>query len=117
MLFHTVKQGVACANIEDEIQTERITVLNREDEISSLAAKIETQEWLLQSRLRQADETGDHESFGPDIRQLEGEIRNLERQLDNARNKKQEADTDLRDAIAKWQRNDCDNPVDPSQVA
>jgi len=115
MTYHTPEQALACANIEDEIDEECIKLLNRGREISSLTAKIETQEWLLRDKQRQADETGDHENIGPDIRELERVISNLERQLDSARNEKLKSESDLRNAIANWKNNECDNPVKPSE--
>jgi len=115
MTYHTLEQALACTNIESDLNEERIKLLNREREISSLTANIETQEWLLRDRQRQADETGDHENFDPDIKNLERVISNLERQLNKARDNKQEAESNLRDAIANWKNNGCDNPVKPSE--
>ena len=70
MPFHTIEQGVACANIEADINGARMAVINWEDHISRLQDKIETQEWLIRDLQRQIDRTGDHESFDPDIHRL-----------------------------------------------
>lgn len=115
MTYHTLEQALACDRIEDEIDEQRINLLNREREISSLTAKIETQERLIRDLQRQIDRTGDPESFMPDIRELERVISNLERQLDNARDEERKGESELRDAIANWKNNGCDNPVKPSE--
>lgn len=111
MPFHTIEQGVACANIEADIHGARMTIINFEDFISRLQEKIETQEWLIRDLQRQIDRTGDPESFDPDIWQLEADIRNLERQIDNARNEKLRAESDLERAIAEWERSECDSQI------
>ena len=115
MTYHTLEQTLACDRIEYEIDQWRIRLLKLENEISSLTENIETQEWLIRDKQRQIDRTGDPESFMPDIRGLERVISNLERQLNIARNNKQEAESDLREVIANWKNNGCDNPVKPSE--
>jgi len=95
MLFDTIAQGIRCTGIIKELNAAVGQVKVWEDHVSRLNENISSENRQLDNLRRQAERTGDHEGFAPDIRRIEDKIKNLERQLidaeDNVRHFREQA--------------------------
>jgi chromosome segregation ATPase len=91
-MYRDVAQGVRCENLRNAVRDAELKVKSWEEHVRVLKEKISIENSLLDSLRNQAERTGDHDSFIPDIRQKEDKIQNLERQLVTAE-----------DNVVQWQ--------------
>lgn len=89
MLYRNVEQGIRCERLKAVASEANRNARNWEDQAIDLEQRNNSENGRPDDLRRQADRTGDHEAFEPDIRRLEDYINNLQRQViveeDNAR--------------------------------
>ena len=100
MQYDNVAQGMRCEKLKEEIRVEMVQLRTREDHVTRLDEKLDLENRQLDNLRSQANRTGDHQGFTPDIQDAEDKINNLQRQLNDA---KREA-SQQREHISQLQR-------------
>lgn len=84
MLYDNIEQGVRCEELQETLRDLQPKIRNWEGQVLRLQENINTESRLLADLNRQADRTGDYDSFAPEIRRIEETIQNLQRQIEVA---------------------------------
>ena len=101
------RQGISCEHLRAILREATAQERSWVAVLSRLQPKLAANRRQIANLKRQADNTGDHESFAAEIRALENENRRLEREISTTQNKLESARLKASDARSEMAIHRC----------